>query len=542
MKSSKALHGLFVIVLTLLLASCGAGIGNLAGGVGTGGTGIGGTGIGTVTGFGSLVVDGNIYSSATAEYLEGNDQEEAAPSSALSVALGQQVQIQTDDQGKPTTVLVEPTLIGAASAVSAVNGSMTVNGVAVRVNSNAQAGPVTYFSGLSGLGEISNGMKLEVHGLYGVDALGQGYIQATRITQLPAATTVTRITGVVSNLNPGAGTFRIGATTIVYNASTTRLPEGIALASGQLVNVWSPDALSGGQVIASVIRVRTLQGLSGPAVVSGLVSALAGNQFSVSGIAVDASAPSLAAVAQSLSRGDYVVVSGQADSGTGKLIASSIHTTATLPAAVELKGTITDYVNSANFLVRGVSVDASSAAVIFAGGSAADLANGVYVEIHGSVEGNAVKATSVEIHAATPEDATVEFVGTVSALSGGSFILTLPDGTTTYNVTLADNVGYENGSASQLVDGARIEVEATWTASGLLAYGIEFRDLGLPGEASYETSGIAYDVTATSFSINGLTILINGVDATSLANGVEIEVHFIVSDGEYLAQAISVED
>lgn len=530
MKTIETWRYLLVFLAGMLLAACGEGF-TVSGGVGTGGTGIT---TGTVTGFGSLVVEGDSYSSSTAEYWEGDDKDEAVPVSSLSVALGQQVQMLTDDQGNPTTVLVEPTLIGAASNVS--GGGMKVNGVTVRVNTNVSAGPRTYYAGLSGMSAVEPGMKVEVHGLYGVDVNGP-YVQATRIAQLPAASTVTRITGVVTNLNPGAGTFRIGSMTILYNASTSLLPEGIPLTNGQLVNVWSPDTPSGDQLTAAVIRVRSLQGISGQAVVSGLVTALGGSQFSVSGIVVDASAPSLTTVVQSLKQGDYVVVSGQADAGTGKLIAASIRTTSSLSTVVELKGTVTDFVNSASFLVRGVAVDASKATI-----DGGPLANGAYVEVHGHIQGNVVLASSVEVHASTPENATVEYDGIVSALVGKSFVLTLADGTA-YNVTLSDNVGYKNGTASQLANGARIEVEATQTATGLIAYAIEFKDLAASSDDQvYETSGIAYDVTATSFRVNDLTIQINGVDVTGLADGIDVEVHFISSGGLYLAQEISIED
>jgi hypothetical protein len=231
------------------------------------------------------------------------------------------------------------------------------------------------------------------------------------------------------------------------------------------------------------------------------------------------------------------VVSGQADASTGRLVAASIATTSNLSSGVELKGTVTDYVNSANLLVRGVIVDASAATI---GGGA--LADGAYVEVHGHVQGNVVIATSVEVHAVTPDDATVEYDGIVSALVGDSFVLTLPDDTA-YNVTLADNIGYENGTASQLINGARVVVEATHTSTGLIVYAIEFKDLGEPSdEQVYETSGIAYDITATSFRVNDLTIQINGVDVTGLDDGVKVEVHFISSGGLYLAQEISVDD
>lgn len=530
MKMIDTWRWLLLLLTGLLLAACGEGM-TVSGGVGTGGTGIT---TGTVTGFGSLVIEGDSYNSATAEYLQGNDEDDAAPASALSVALGQQVQVLIDDQGNPTTVLVEPTLIGEASTVSDIG--MNVNGVTVRFNTDLRAGPRTYYAGLSGPSAVEAGMKVEVHGLYGVDGNGP-YVQATRIAQLPATSTVTRITGVVTNLSLGAGTFQIGSTTILYNASTSLLPGGITLANGQLVNIWSPDAPSGGQMTAAAIRVRSLQGIAGQVVISGLVTALGSSQFSVSGIVVDASDPNLTAIVQSLKSGDYVVVSGRADAGTGRLVAASIRTNSSLSTEVELKGTVTDFVNASKFLVRGAAVDASSATVD--GGS---LVNGAYVEVHGHIQGNVVLASTVEVHPATPDGATVEYDGIVSDLVGDSFALTLQDGTA-YNVTLADSIGYENGTASQLVNGARIEIEATQTTTGLTAYAIEFKDLAAPSdEQVYETSGIAYNVTPTSFKVNDLTIQINGIDVTGLADGVEVEVHFLSSGDLYLALEVNVED
>ena len=130
-------------------------------------------------------------------------------------------------------------------------------------------------------------------------------------------------------------------------------------------------------------------------------------------------------------------------------------------------------------------------------------------------------------------NSTVESHGTVSGVTGSSFTLT--SGGVAYQATLADNVGYENGMASQLTSGARIEVEATQSTTGLTAYAIEFKNLDYPSdEQVFETGGIAYDVTATRFKVNDLTLEINGVDATGLVNGVEVEVHFIASGDSYL--------
>ncbi len=448
---------MLTLTLSMLLISCGGGTTDLSG-VGTGGTGITS---GTVTGFGSILIDGDLYGSATGEYLEGDDDDEASLVSALSVDLGEQLQIQLDEQGNPTSVLIEPALIGTVSTVDAAGGTLVVNGVEVRVNTNWLLGPVTYYAGLTGLADVVAGTsRLEIHGIYGVDG-GGGYIQATRIRKLLDTSTVTRITGIVSDL--GGGAFKIGDMTVAY-ASASVLPQGVGLSAGQLVNVWSPDLPSGNNLTADVIRIRTLQAVTGTGVIAGLVYGLDGSRFSLSGIDVDAGGLS----GLSLSNGQYVVAIGIPSASTGELVASSIRTTPSQNSEVELKGTITAYDSiSRTLVVRGVPLSYDNNTQI-----EGVLAIGAYVEVHGEITGNVVLATEIHIEDSPPEGGTVEYHGTVSGVTDSSFTLT--SGGVAYLATLADNVGYENGTTANLVDGVSVEVQATQTASGLLVYAIEF--------------------------------------------------------------------
>jgi hypothetical protein len=551
----RKLGAVALVLLAALLASCGGG-GTVAttGGVGTGGTGIS---TGTVTGFGSVVLDGTAYSSASPVYFAGTDQDEEAQTSSTAVNLGDQLQIRLDAQGHPSKVVIDPELMGPVANLGA--GGFTVNGVAVRVNSNAAAGPVTYYTGLNDFSSLQGGMQVEVHGAYGQSASGQGYIQATRIEQLPASNPVTRLTGVVSHLNAANGSFQIGATLVQTQASTLITPSGMALANGQLVNVWSNTApAANGAIQAGAVNVRTLRGVSGPAQVGGLVAQLAGSRFQVAGIPVDASAANLASAVQSLSNGGYVVVQGQADASTGVLTATSLRTYASSPAQVELRGTITGFVSASNFLVRGVPVDASAANVVFTGGTAASLRNGVFVDVVGQVagsSGNLVTASSVAVLSQAPDGGTVDYQGTVSAvnLASGVFSLSVQDDgkTQTLPVTLAPNVVFSHGTVAQLIDGANVEIEATNTASGLLAYSVSFQKVQASSGSSdgtsspvLETKGTLYNLTASSFEINALTIQINGVVPKNgkLVNGAKVDVSFIQSGSLNLAQEISLDD
>jgi hypothetical protein len=111
-------------------------------------------------------------------------------------------------------------------------------------------------------------------------------------------------------------------------------------------------------------------------------------------------------------------------------------------------------------------------------------------------------------------------------------------------------VAYGDGTASNLANGATVEISATRTAGGLLAYSVEFRSLATPipgpdGTTPSETTGLAYDVVpSTSFKVNGLSIQITGTTQLvpgTLANGVKVEVTFIPSGGLNIAQVISVD-
>ena len=552
MKKIRWIASMFCALLALALSGCGsAGAGAvltaLTGGVGTGGTGII---FGAITGFGSIVVDGTAYSSATPQYFADSGQSETAAASAAALALGNQVQLELDAQGNPSSVTIETALVGTVSQIG--SNDFKVNGMTVRVNASAASAPLTYYSGLSDFASLNAGIRVAVHGNHGVDpASQQQYVQATLIEQLPSTGTVYRLSGLVSSLSASAGTFQIGTTTVQFSATTPILPAATALANGLWVNVWSNTALgANGELSAGVIRVRTLAGATGQVQVSGTVSKLSGTQFQVSGIAIDASASALATTLSTLKAGDYVIAQGLADARTGTLIAGDLRVHAAQPAQVELRGTITDLVSQTSFLVRGVPVDATGAQLI--GAASTSLRNGMYIEIAGRVSGNAVTATTISAPGQAPTGGTVNYRGSISQYDAatGTFVLTgsMDADNASITVKLANNAAYANGGMMQMMNGANVEVEATKDNGDLLAYGVFFRKLGaMAGGVSggkLEIEGLAYGVTATTFNVNGLTIQINGVapQGGSLTNGAKVEVEFTQSGGQNLAQQIAIDD
>ena len=540
----RRLGALAAVLLLGALAACGGGGSVAMTGVGTGGTGIS---LGTVTGFGSVVIEGHGYDGAAPHYF--NDDDPGVGQAATSVGLGQRLQLITDSSG--SAALIEPDVVGPLQSVSAASGSFMVNGLLVRVNTDPSAGPVTFYSGLSGFSALSPGsMVIEADGSFGVDASGQPYLQATRVVQLPPATQAVRLTGVVSGLNAAGTSFDLGAIHVQLDSATQVYPAGSKLADGQLVNAWSAAPIDAGVLSAGVVRVRSLLGASGAARLGGLLTRDTAGTTRVAGIVVTPADGSVATALQAVGAGQYVIVQGRIAPDGSSVLATSVVPYASQPALVELRGNITGYVDDAHFLVRGVPVNASAVA------AGARLGNGVFVDITGAVDPtapNTVRASSLQVDAAAPSGGTVDLTGTVTQYDAGSgtFLLSwTDDGVTTASaVTLLRNAVLSgpggNGALPSLANGSYVEVEATSTPSGLQAYSLRF----LPGSddaSASRTSGRVYALDATGFYVNGLRIQINGVavQGGTLADGDDVEVQFNTdpATGQNLASAIGIDD
>ena len=525
-------------LLLSVLGSCGGGGGGHAaqnGGVG-GGTGIS---VGTVTGFGSVLIEGHAYDSAAPRYFNDDDPGTAQP--ATAVRLGQRLQLLNDHAG--SAALIEPDLVGPVQSVSASAASFTVNGLRIRVNSDPAAGPLTFYSGLSGFPGLRAGsMVVEADGAFGMDAQGRPFLQATRIAQLPTGTRDVRLTGLVSGLDAAARSFVLDGVRVRLRGTTPIYPAGSALRDGDLVNVWSPDPIRGGAVDAGVVRVRSLLGASGSAYIGGLLSSSPSGTSSVAGIGVVPANAQATAQLQALHVGEYVIVQGRVAAGANYVLADTAQAYSTQPAQVSLRGNITGYVDDAHFLVRGVPVDASGVS------PGSRLGNGVFVQLLGGVDPaspNTVLVSSLRVLAAAPQGGTVDLRGRVSQFeaANGSFVLSWhDDGVTMASmVELAPNA-VSSGSGT-LADGAYVQVEATQDSGILQAYSVEL--LPAPEDAGgLDSDGRVYGLGATSFRLNGLDIQLHGVvpRGGALSDGARVDVRFVrQAAGRYLAQDITVE-
>lgn len=375
-------------IVVVALAACG---GEEAG-VGSGGSGGYGLAAGTITGFGSLIVDGERWdeSAVTVE----TEIDPARGPAAVVPRLGQRVAIGFQTFGVADSVRVEPELIGPVLAVdaAAVPPRLSVAGQTVRVNADPDAGPVTVFEGAASIVQLAAGDIVEVHGVH-----HGATIQATRIEKLAALPAGgIRVAGIVADYAPAAGTFRLGDLT-VGTVGAVVVPANRPLANGRSVVLWSKTSLQAGpRLDADFVRVRESPAAGSRIRVSGLIGGWdpATATFALGGRLVAAAGARIVPANRTLTNGLYVVADG-AEAADGSLIASlvRIRGPASGDTEVELRGAITHFLSAANFRVRGQAVDAGGATLQNCPPSG--LAAGSFVEIEGRVGGSVVLALSV---------------------------------------------------------------------------------------------------------------------------------------------------
>jgi hypothetical protein len=196
--------------LALVLAACGGGGGGIGGTGGGGGGGIGGTGVayGTITGFGSVWVNGVRYETpaGTVFRLDGS----SVSQSDLKVGMVARVE---GSGTSATTVVVESALKGRVEAVA--GDRYTVLGQAVQTDAS------TVFD--DGVRPVV-GDYVEVHGL----PQQAGVVAASYIEKKDSlATPPYAVTGFVAAQDAAASTLTIGTLTVQYAGATTGdMPSG----------------------------------------------------------------------------------------------------------------------------------------------------------------------------------------------------------------------------------------------------------------------------------------------------------------------------
>jgi hypothetical protein len=266
----------------------------------------------------------------------------------------------------------------------------------------------------------------------------------------------------------------------------------------------------------------------------GVWRAGAGRLITAPGWEVDVSAPGVQNRLRALPDGARVQVQGHIQPSTGILVASEVQVAPQEHPGAELRGSVTSWVNSASFVVRGMRVDGSTATWV--GESVLEpVGNGRYVEIKGTVQGGVVRATEVTLKPA-PERAVLDLTGIVVAADASTGRFSLQSGGNTVSVAAP------SGPLPGL--GETVQVQGRWQEGGLRAEQVVARE---PTEATaLELEGVVDAVTPGYFLLNGQRI---GLDEAvgrpllmawvrQLAPGQRVHVRVQAVAGRYLLLAV----
>jgi hypothetical protein len=241
--------------------------------------------VGSVSGFGSVIVNGVHYETDSAAISVNG-----VPAVEADLQVGYVVVIQADiladgEGAQATTIDFSHDVIGPLMAVDLVQSRVTVLGQVVKVNDSTAYGPGIEPASVDGLALLSAGQALRVSGFVGSD----DEILATRV-ELGTAGADLEVVGVVAGLEVETHTFDIGGLVVNYSNATVEGFSGGVPLSGNRVEVSGSLLGMEGELIATKIKRKESESSfeeDDQLEVEGLVTALtSSSSFRVSGIPV----------------------------------------------------------------------------------------------------------------------------------------------------------------------------------------------------------------------------------------------------------------
>lgn len=505
---------------------------------------------GTITGFGSVIINGVRYDDSQAKVAFSNRPDVQTAATLGDLHTGMQVQATLKD-GVLQNLLVNFALVGTVGALDATAGTLSVFGQTIKTTTTGQL--PTVFEGFTALSQLAVGDLVKVSGT----VAGDGSITATRIERkVKDGTELFRISGAVQGLDTTAKTFGLtgNATVTVDYSQAKLLPDGAVIENGKQVSVVTANApaASGGKtvLVATAIEVKAKKlPDSGDTTVGGPISdfqSLA--SLRVGDVVVDASAATLkdGTVAADLVNGAQALAHGTLASGAMKADWIKVLKNDTAIKAL-LVGQITDFVSLSNFTLRGTTVDGSAAK--FSKGSAADLGTGAWVTVTGQLTPAGVKATDIAVQP-PPADKPQRLAGAITAVDATAKTFTVLG--TTVQWTDTTKVNPDGKALANLAAGVTVSVEGSYSATSGVFTATSVTVVTTTGVSkTIGFSGVAFNVTDTSLQVGSYTVQLTpntqlqptGTKLSDLINGSRLSIKATVSGsaGNVTLTALSIE-
>ncbi|MDE2219780.1 MAG: hypothetical protein KGJ52_05305 [Gammaproteobacteria bacterium] len=355
------------------------------------------------------------------------------------------------------------------------------------------------------------------------------------------------VVGPIATIDVAGGKLTVLGQTVLVTANTSF---DMGITPADLTGLMTGDAVEiSGFADANGVITATRIGRAEagePLQVLGTVAGFdaANHVFMINGLKVDFTAASVSGfTAGAPANGDLVVVRGTAfDATTTTLTATEVLRAHTDPresgdgqhsetGVVELEGLIMNFASATDFEVDGAKVTTTTSTV-YKGGTAADLANNVRVEVRGSLDANKVLvADEIDIH----RIAAIELESTASSVDAANHTLQLLGVT----VTVDAHTRFEDKSSAHVqmftlqdvAVGDTIEVRGYESPAGsghILATRLE----RLPPSMQVEVRGPFTATTPPQFAIMGVV-----VDTTGAAFGSD-NSHVSLTASDFFMQAV----
>lgn len=376
---------------------------------------------GTVTGFGSIIVNGKRFETEAASVSiddQPSSQCAVSPTNRCGLQEGMTVKVSGSFNGstnRAANIVQEDTLEGPITSVAVTNSQFAVLGQTVLVDDTTK-----FDSGVS-LNNLLTGQLVEVSGFVKSD----GVIAASFIERKPGTgcSAICEVKGTVRNHNAGLATFQIGGLTVIYDNAT--LINDMPVPTGSNWNGIFVEVKGTGYDAATTTLTATKVEPEN----EGIGNVV--DEFEVEGFVTQAGTPNgniidftigttpVRTTANTEFRGGTVdeIVVGAKMSAEGRfdgttLIAKHVK----FHASVRLEGDATVSGNTLTLSgLPGVTITANSQTELKDAASLNDL-NGNHVRVRGRVTGpNTVIATRIELRS---PDSDVDLQGPVQSISG----------------------------------------------------------------------------------------------------------------------------
>jgi len=434
----------------------------------------------------------------------------------------------------------------ARGALASVAGRVSVSGI----DWQAASASIT-INGARGRTQqdLRDGMMASVAGEVD-DTLTRGTASVLRVDRVAL--------GKAMRVGTGGTGLRVAGLDLIAASSTViaGAPSLADVADGDWLEVYGyADGMSGSVQATRVERVAPQAATQ----LHGVITAATPAALTVNGVDVDISHATFTGFARPPAAGQRVVVDG-AEGSTG-IAATEVRAEAVPELGeaqdAEVEDAIEAVIDSTHFVVADVEVDASAAT--FVGGTAADVAAGRVVDVHGHVVAGVLVATTVAFDDFASEggeaSAGAEVEGAISAVAvDGSFVV--------HGVTVeASGATFANGTAQDVAVGRRVEVTGSRDGARLRARHIRFDDASgtrgsgtggwsgghVPGSAARIEGRVTSLDDASRFRIG--TVLVDASSArfvhgspADLKAGVHVQASGTWAGATLVAAVVSLDD